>query len=57
MSDSLHDRGQAIEDVFFAARDQDLVQKLKQEMAASESREAMTLASGIKDAAVLEGFP
>jgi len=56
MSDSLHDRGQAIEDVFFAARDQDLVQKLKQEMAASEAREAMTIASGISDAAVLDNL-
>lgn len=56
MSDPLHDRGQAIEDVFFAARDQDLVQKLKQEMAASEAREAMTIASGISDAALLDNL-
>jgi hypothetical protein len=56
MSDSLNDRGKAIEDVFFNARDQDLIQKLKQEMAASEAREAMTLASGIDDDAVLDSL-
>ena len=56
MSDSLHDRGKAIEDVFFTARDQDLIQKLKQEMAASEAREAMTIASGISDAGVLDNL-
>ncbi len=56
MSDSLHDRGRAIEDVFFTARDQDLIQKLKQEMAASEARDAMTTASGINDAAVLDSL-
>ncbi|MGB2499504.1 MAG: hypothetical protein ACPIA2_07400 [Mariniblastus sp.] len=56
MSDSLNDRGKAIEDVFFNARDQELIQKLKQEMAASEAREAMTIASGIEDAAVLDSL-
>lgn len=54
MSDSLHDRGQAIEDVFFTARDQELIQKLKQELAASEAREAMATASGINDEGVLD---
>ena len=54
MSDSLHDRGQAIEDVFFTARDQELIQKLKQELAASEIREAMATASGVNDEAVLD---
>lgn len=56
MSDSLHDRGQAIEDVFFTARDQSLIQKLKQELANSEAREAMATASGINNDRVLDSL-
>ena len=35
MSDSLRDRGKAMEDVFFKAKDQELLAKLRSEMALS----------------------
>lgn len=56
MSDSLHDRGKALEDLFFAEKDQELLEKMHEEIAAQESREALQSASGISDAAVLDSL-
>jgi hypothetical protein len=56
MSDSLHDRGKAIEDQFFAEQDKKLLNKIRAEMAAKESREALEHASGISDVTVLDAL-
>ncbi len=56
MDDSLAQRGRSLEDAFFAHADQQLIEKMKSEMAAKESREALSAASGIKDAAVLDAL-
>ncbi len=56
MSDSLHERGQALEDRFFAEKDQALLDQMREEMAAQKSREALQSASGIGDAAVLDSL-
>jgi hypothetical protein len=49
MNDPLHERGKAIEDLFFAESDKKLLAKLKQELAAKEQKEALALAAGIND--------
>ena len=56
MSDSLHDRGKAIEDLFFAENDKKLLDKIRKEMGDKESRYALETASGIKDAAALDAL-
>lgn len=47
--DSLHDRGQALEDAFFAEKDQELLRKLKEEYSKEEKRTALSRSSGITD--------
>jgi hypothetical protein len=56
MDDPIHERGKAIEDLFFAARDQQLLARLREEMASEESREALAGASGVSDPAVLDAL-
>lgn len=56
MEDSIHERGKAIEDLFFIQKDQELLAKLKQQMASEESRQALESASGIHDASVLDAL-
>ena len=53
MEDSIHERGKAIENLFFAEADQKLLDKLREEMASDESRHALAAAAGVEDAAVL----
>ena len=54
MEDSIHERGKAIENLFFAEADQKLLDKLRQELASEESRDGLAAASGIQDVAVLD---
>ena len=56
MSDSLHDRGKAMENSFFRQQDQELLQKLRDEMAASDKREALSRASGMVDEVALDAL-
>jgi hypothetical protein len=56
MDDPIQSRGQAIENVFFARADQELLAKLKKDMDASESRDALASASGIQDTEVLDAL-
>ena len=56
MDDSLKGRGKAMEDLFFAEKDQQLLKKIREEAASKEVREALQSASGITDAAVLDGL-
>ena len=56
MSDSLHDRGKAMENQFFAEKDRQLLGKIREKMAANENREALEAASGISDPAVLDSL-
>lgn len=52
----LEDRGRAMEDLFFHDLDQQLVDKMKAEMAADEDRKSLMAATGIEDAAVIESL-
>lgn len=56
MDDSLKGRGKAMEDLFFLEKDQQLLKKIREEAASKEKREALQSASGIEDAAVLDGL-
>jgi DNA-binding phage protein len=56
MSDSLHDRGQAMENRFFKQNDQELLAKLRDEMAAEDQRKALAHASGLTDEAALDAL-
>ena len=52
--DDLQGRGNALENAFFLDRDQELLQKLKAEVAGKETQDAMRSVSGIDDDAVLD---
>ena len=54
MSDSLHDRGKVIEDLFFAENDKRLLDQMRAEMESKEQNAALSTASGITDEAVLK---
>ncbi len=56
MSDSLHDRGKAVEDLFFAENDKRLLEKMRTEMASKDQHEALETASGITDESVLNAL-
>jgi hypothetical protein len=56
MKDSLHERGKAMEDRFFAEKDEKLLEQLRSELSAKESRDALESASGITDATVLDAL-
>ncbi|MFK7766947.1 MAG: hypothetical protein AB8B55_06970 [Mariniblastus sp.] len=56
MDDSLNNRGRAMEDAFFAKSDQALLEKMRAELSAQESRQALKAASGISDEAVLDAL-
>ncbi len=45
-----------MEDLFFAEKDQELLEKIREEIGAKESRDALQSASGISDAAVLDAL-
>jgi hypothetical protein len=47
--DSLHDRGRALEEAFFAERDRHLVEKLKRKLTAEETERVLAAAIGIAD--------
>jgi hypothetical protein len=47
--DSLHDRGRALEEAFFADRDRHLVEKLKRKLTAEETERVLAAAMGIAD--------
>jgi hypothetical protein len=50
----LKSRGRALEESFFARRNEELLQKLRQKQAAEERRQALAAVSGITDDAVLD---
>lgn len=56
MDDSLNSRGKAMEELFFKEKDQQLLEKIRNEAASKEQREALQNASGIEDAAVLDAL-
>ena len=51
--DSLHDRGKAMEDVFFHDVDQKLMDQMKAELAADQDRTELVAATGIEDTEVI----
>ena len=56
MADKLHDRATAVENQFFARRDQELLAKLREEMGTSEVRSALSAATGIEDKEALDAL-
>jgi hypothetical protein len=56
MSDSLQDRAEAVENVFFARRDQALLNNIRSEMEAAETRQALSDAIGIEDTEALDAL-
>ena len=54
MSDSKQNRGKALEDLFFANRDQELMAKLRGELVTEKKLEALSAASGITDQHTLD---
>ncbi len=52
--DSLRERGQALEDMFFRDRDKKLLEKLRGDLQAKESRQALAAATGMQDEASLD---
>jgi len=54
MEDSIHERGRAMEDLFFQQKDQQLLEKLRHELAIKDSREELARISGIQDKGVLD---
>lgn len=53
MSDALHDKGKALEDLFFAERDRQLIQAMKDKAAKEQAAVDLGQVTGIRDAAVL----
>ena len=56
MSDKLHERGKALEDSFFRERDKQLLDRLRSEMEAKETKQALRDACGINDEATLDAL-
>lgn len=56
MADSLHERAEALENGFFAHRDQELLAKLRDQMETEETREALSSAIGIDNQEVLDSL-
>jgi hypothetical protein len=52
--DSIHDRGRALEEAFFAERDRQLVEKLKRKLTADETERVLAAAIGIADELTLK---
>jgi len=47
--DSIQDRGRALEEAFFAERDQELLETLRRRLTAEEARNVLAAATGVKD--------
>ena len=56
MNDPLHERGQALENVFFRQRDQELLKALKAKLETGDPVAELRAASGIEDAEVLQSL-
>ena len=56
MADKLHERATAVENKFFAHRDEELLAKLREELEASETRSALSAAIGIEDKEALDAL-
>ena len=54
MSDSLQDRGKALENLFYANQDQELLAKLRGELVTEKKMEALSAASGVTDPNTLD---
>lgn len=53
-SDSLHDRGRALEDAFFAKQSAEKLKKLRESMAAKQAVEELAKQTGIGDVSLLQ---
>ena len=56
MTDSLHDRGEALENLFFKQRDQELLDAMREKMSAEQGRTELKSSSGIEDDSVIDAL-
>ena len=56
MSDSLQDRGRALENLFFKNRDQQLLDAMREKMQSAEGRTELKSSSGIDDDSVIDAL-
>lgn len=54
--DELHQRGQALENLFFKQKDKELLEKMRANLASQEGRNALTSVTGISDAGTLDAL-
>lgn len=54
--EELHSRGESLAESFFAKRDRELMEKLREELSNEQNRAALKCASGIQNDAVLQGL-
>lgn len=54
--EELHSRGESLAESFFAKRDRELMEKLREELSDEKNRAALKAASGIEDDTVLQGL-
>ena len=54
--DELHQRGQALENLFFKEKDEKLLDQLRARMAADEDRSALQAATGVTDTGTLDSL-
>ena len=56
MSDPIHERGKAMESLFFKQRDQVLLERMREDQANREVRDQLADASGVSDSAVIDAL-
>jgi hypothetical protein len=56
MSDELHKRGRALEEAFFTKQNEELLAKLRAQEAAERKKQELSVATGIRDPALLEAL-
>jgi hypothetical protein len=54
MEDSLHERGRAMEDLYFQQKDHILMEKLRAELSKEENRKSLQQVTGLADPALLD---
>jgi hypothetical protein len=56
MTDELHKRGRALEEAFFTKQNEELLAKLRAQEAVARKKQELAVATGIKDATLLEAL-
>ncbi len=56
MTDALHDRGEALENLFFKQRDKELLAAMREKISADQERTELKSSSGIEDDSVIDAL-